>query len=133
MTSETLALAVLALAPTGTALGEVPSRTDLPWRSLSVSIPGSPARSDAMTVHSYRVRVSCTVATATEQGTHRVADEVLTALEGATPVADGWRCGPLLLDGMGTPYMSETTVQSSNTRLCVVHFALTFTAVRLPA
>lgn len=107
--------------------------TPLPWRSLSVSVPGSPERSEAATPQGHTVRVSCTVATATEAGVLIVADSILTALEGARPVADGWSCGPLLQDGMGTPYMTETTVQSANRRLVALHFSFTMTAVRLPA
>ena len=132
MTAELLALAVKALAPLGTVLGEVPSGTNLPWRSLSVSIPGSPERSDAATVQSAVVRVQVTIATATDQGTLRHADEMVQALEGAVPVAAGWSCGPLLQVGMGSPYMSEATVQTANKRLSVIHISFAFTAVRLP-
>lgn len=136
MTAEALGLAVMALAPAGVVQGQIPPDTPLGphgWRSVSVSIPGDPDRSDASTAQSYRVRVSVTVSTASEQGTLRVADELVQAFEGRRPVAAGWVTGPLLQDGMGSPYMAEATVQAANRRLVVLHFSFVFTASRLPA
>ena len=132
MTAELLALAVKALAPAGTSLGEVPSGSNPPWRSLSVSVPGSPERSDAATVQSLLVRVQATISTVTDQGTLRIADEMVQALEGARPIAVGWSCGPLLQVGMGSPYLADATSQTANKRLSVIHVSFAFTAVRLP-
>lgn len=131
--AERLALAVLALAPAGTYLGEVPGEDPpLPWQSLRVSVPGLPERSEAHTVQSSVAQVSATISTASDQGTLRVAGHFVDALEGARPVADGWRCGPIGLHGAPSqPYLAEATVQDANRRLVVVHVAFRFTAVRV--
>jgi len=132
--AERLALAVVGLAPSGTVLGEITGEdAPLPWQSLSVSVPGLPERSDAHTVQSYVAQVSATVSTASEQGTLRVVGHMIDALEGATPVADGWKCGPIGVHGSPSlPYIAEATVADANRRLVVVVVAFRFTAVRLP-
>ena len=132
--AERLALAVLALTPAGTVLGEITGEdAPLPWQSLSVSVPGLPERSDAHTVQSYIAQLSVNVSTASDQGTLRVAGHVVDALEGARPVADGWSCGPIGAHGAPSqPYIAEATVAGANRRLAVVHVAFRFTAVRLP-
>ena len=132
--AERLALSVLALAPAGTVLGEIIGEdAPLPWQSLSVSIPGLPERSDAHTAQSYTCQASVNVASASDQGTLRVAGHVVDALEGARPVAAGWSCGPIGVHGAPSqPYIAEATVAAANRRLVVIHIAFRFTAVRLP-
>ena len=132
--AERLALAVLALAPAGTVLGEIVGEDPpLPWMSLRVSVPALPERSEAHTVQSYVAQVQANVATASDQGTLRVAGHLIDALEGAKPVAEGWRCGPIGVHGSPSlPYIAEATEHQANRRLVVVAVAFRFTAVRLP-
>lgn len=132
--AERLALAVLALAPAGTVLGEVTGEDPpLPWQSLSVAVPGLPERSEAHTVQSYTAQVNANVATASDRGTLRVAGHLIDALEGRKPVAEGWKCGRIGVHGSPSlPYLAEATVQGANRRLVVVHVAFRFAAVRLP-
>ncbi len=132
--AERLALAVLALAPAGTVLGEITGEdVPLPWQSLRVSVPGLPERSEAHTVQSYIAQVQANIATASDQGTLRVAGNLVDALEGKRPLAEGWRCGPIGVHGAPSlPYLAEATVQDANRRLVVVAVAFRFTAVRLP-
>src|SRR5690625_7624739 len=94
--AERLALAVLALAPAGTVLGEVVGEdAPLPWQSLRVAVPGLPERSDASTVQSYVAQVQANVATAPDQGTLREVGHMIDALAGARPVGGRCRCGPI--------------------------------------
>lgn len=133
MSVEALALSVLALAPEGTALGEVTGENPpLPWRSLSVRFPTPDMRSDASTPLAASVRVQATLAAASDRGVLLVADEMAQALEGARPSAAGWQCGPLLHVGSGDPYLAETTDPTSNRRVVVCHLSFIFTAIRIP-
>lgn len=131
--AERLALAVLSLAPAGTVLGEITGEdAPLPWQSLRVAVPGLPERSDAHTVQSYVAQINATVSTASDQGTLRVAGNLVDALEGARPVAEGWRCGPIGVHGSPSlPYLAEATVAGANRRLVVVAVAFRFATVRL--
>ena len=132
MTAEHVALAVRDLAPAGTVLGEIiGDDPPLPWRSLTVRMPTPDERSDAATTLAATVRVSATLAAASDQGVLRVADEMVQALERKRPVAEGWLCGPMLHVGSSDPYLSEATVHSANRRLSVTHVSFIFTAIRL--
>lgn len=133
MSAETLALAVRDLAPAGTVLGEVTGEDPpLPWRSLTVRMPTPDLRSDAATALAGTVRVTATLAAASDQGVLRIGDEMALALEGAKPVVPGWVCGPLLHVGSSDPYLAEATVQDANRRLTVLHLNFIFSAIRLP-
>ena len=127
-----LAAAVLALAPVGTRLGEIPDEDPLPWRSMRVSIPGVSERSEAATAQAYVVRVSLLVSTATDTGTLRLAGEATDALEQVRPVAEGWSCGPILSRGSSQPYTTDLVVQHANRRLVSVPLSFEFTATKLP-
>lgn len=131
-TADALAQAILALAPAGTVLGEVPSSLGLPWRSMTVTLPGVADRSEATPAHGYRVRVRVLVTAATQQGAHLVGWQVSEALEGARPVADGWLCGPLLSMGSSEPYMADVVLNASSKRVVCVPLSFELTASRLP-
>lgn len=132
--AERLALAVLAVAPSGVVLGEVVGEDPpLPWQELRVSVPGLPEWSDAATAQSYVAQIAVNVSTASDQGSLRVAGHLVDALQGAVPVAEGWKCGRIGLHGAPSlPYLSEATVPAANRRLVTVNVAFRFTAVRLP-
>lgn len=129
---DDLATAVLALAPEGCVLGEVPDEAPLPWRSLRVSVPGVSSRSEATPAHGYTVRVTGLVSAATDTGALRIAQAVSDALEYARPDVEGWLCGPILSRGLSQPYTTDVVVQQANRRLVSVPIAFEFTATRLP-
>lgn len=130
MTAEAIALAVRDLCPAETFLGEVPSDAPLPWRSVAVSMPSPAYRSDAATVQGGVVTVGITVSTATLQGTLRIAQQYVDALESVAPDVTGWSCGPLLQAGEGRPYATDVVVQAANRRLHVVHLTFRCTVSR---
>ena len=129
---DVLARAVLALAPAGTLLGEIPDETPLPWRSMRVSVPGVSERSEASPPQAFVVRVSLLISAATDTGALRLAGEATDALEGRRPEVPGWLCGPLLSRGSSQPYTTSVTVQQANTRLVSVPLSFEFAAARLP-
>lgn len=131
MTAELVALSVLAMAPAGTVLGEVPGEDPpLPWRSLTVRMPTTHTESDAGTGVADLVRVTATLSAASDQGVLRIADEMLVALAGRRPVVEGWTCGPLRHVGSSDPYLAQPTETQSNRRVTVCHVSFAFTAVR---
>lgn len=129
---DALATAVLALAPAGTVLGEVPDVTPLPWRSMRVSIPGVSARSEASPPQGYTVRVSLLISAGADTGGLRLAGEAMDALEGARPVVDGWLCGPLLSRGSSQPYSTSLALPGSTRHVVSVPLSFEFTATKLP-
>lgn len=133
-TRNVLALAVLALAPAETVLGEIVAPApELPWRSLTVSMPGNATRSEASPAQAYTVRVRVLVSAATDLAAGAAADATVAALEGAVPDAEGWACGPLLARGMSDPYPNDVVIARVNKHLVSVPLAFEFTASRLPA
>lgn len=129
---EAVAAAVLALAPEGTILGEIPDDAPLPWRSMRVRPPAVSARSDASPPQAYTVRVSLLLSAPADAGVLMLASEVHDALEGARPVVDGWSCGPLLSRGVSEPYSTDVTVHPANRRLVSLPMSFEFTCSRLP-
>jgi len=129
---DVLAKAVLALAPAGTVLGEVPDDTVLPWRSMRVSIPGVSERSEASPPQGYTVRVSLLISAGADTGVLRLAGEATDALEGARPVAPGWLCGPLLSRGSSQPYSTDHAIPGTGRHLVSVPLSFEFTASRIP-
>ena len=128
MTARTLADAVLALAPSGAVLGEVPTSQALPWTSVRVRVPGVRDRSDAATPLGRSVRVQVTCAGLTDEQVLTVLDAALSALEGARPVAAGWVAGPLLLIGDPSLYSDDVVATGVNRRVAVAVASLECTA-----
>lgn len=92
----TLREALLALFPAGTHEGEAPPNVPLPWTVATLDVPTPNNRSLAGRAHSQRVRVRATVAGANAHACTILAEKLRLSLEFARPVADGWKCGPLM-------------------------------------
>lgn len=128
MTARALADAVLALAPSGAVLGEIPTDQALPWTSVRVRVPGVASRSDAATPQGRSVRVQVTCAAVTDESVLTFLDAAVSALEGARPTASGWVCGPLLLIGDPSLYSDDVVVTGANRRVAVAVATFELTA-----
>lgn len=67
----------------------------LPWTFVLISLPSISERSLARTPHAHRVIVRARIAAASDTAARRVARNLMPALEGSRPGADGWRCTAL--------------------------------------
>ena len=99
--AEVLASAVLALYPASVTTfdGQVVSDDGVsvpepPWVHVTVGVPDVSERSMARPGHLYRVTVRSLVYGLNALAVRRVTDK-LAVLEGARPVAAGWRITPL--------------------------------------
>lgn len=67
----------------------------LPWTFVLISLPSITERSLARTPHARRAVVRARIAAENDTAARRVARNLMSALEGARPVAEGWRCTAL--------------------------------------
>ena len=99
MSAAGLGDAVVALVPTthGPVYEvRVPGTARPPWHVVSVRVPDVSERSLASPgqAHDVTLLVKCVAGTA--KGVRLMLDTVHAAIEGVRPVAERWRCGPLL-------------------------------------
>lgn len=101
MSAVALGDAFLALAPAKKFDGQVVNADGTvptpPWTYWTLTLPDVTERSLARPGQLVTVRARGLVYAGTAKGVRIVADQVMAAVEGARPVAEGWRCSPVEL------------------------------------
>jgi len=136
VTFRALAAGVVALMPdddVASHVGEVDEPSPaLPWRLVSVQVPGVLERSRVSTPHARTCRVRVTIAARTQDEALAVADSTLGALEGSRPAAAGWVTGPLQLRGDPAVYPTDVVLGGMTRHVFAAELPLVFAAQRQP-
>ena len=93
-----LLAACKALIPTSWPLhdGEVTASTPtVPWVVWSASVPGGQHRADAGVAVAGDLVLTVRVAASSQHNTNLILGQVVAAIDGARPTAEGWACGSM--------------------------------------
>lgn len=95
--------------------GQVPGTAPVAFAVVNHRIPNVVSRSEGRSRLAHRCYALVTVTAATAQGVREISQDVIDALEGGHPVADGWSTTPLALLNAREP-VEDRDVQAANGR-----------------